>query len=55
MSNENGMIAKPESESVGRSANPMPPPIPDTPENIARAIMQAPPEKKWRYLDKKNS
>lgn len=29
---------------------PMPEPIPDTPENIAKAIMQGPPKKKWRYL-----
>ena len=28
----------------------MPPPIPDTPENVARAIMQAPPKKAWDYL-----
>jgi hypothetical protein len=32
----------------------MPEPIPDTPENVARAIMQGPPKKEWRYLkDKK--
>ena len=30
----------------------MPPPIPDTPENVARAIMQAPPKKAWDYLKK---
>ena len=24
-------------------------PIPDTPENIARAIMSGPPKKGWRY------
>ena len=29
---------------------PMPAPIPDTPENIARAIMRGPPKKKWDYL-----
>ena len=29
---------------------PMPEPIPDTPENIARAIMQGPPKKDWDYL-----
>ena len=34
---------------------PMPPPIPDTLENVARAIMQTPPKPKgeWRYM--KNS
>ena len=30
--------------------NTMPEPIPDTPENIARAIMRGPPKKKWDYL-----
>ena len=29
---------------------PMPAPIPDTPENIARAIMRGPPKKEWNYL-----
>ena len=28
----------------------MPLPIPDTPENVARAIMQVPPKKTWDYL-----
>ena len=28
----------------------MPEPIPDTPENIARACMQGPPAKKWDFL-----
>ena len=30
----------------------MPEPIPDTPENVARAIMKDPPKKDWRYLKK---
>ena len=30
--------------------NRMPEPIPDTPENVARAIMRAPPKKEWNYL-----
>ena len=29
---------------------PMPEPIPDTPENVACAIMQGPPKKEWDYL-----
>ena len=33
--------------------NTMPEPIPDTPENVARAIMQGPPKKKWDYLKPK--
>lgn len=28
----------------------MPDPIPDTPENIARACMQGPPKKDWDFL-----
>ena len=28
----------------------MPDPIPDTPENIARACMQGPPKKTWDFL-----
>ena len=37
----------------GRPPLPMPEPLPDgvTPEELARAIMQAPPKKRWRYLD----
>ena len=35
------------------SAYQMPEPIPDTPENVARAIMQGPPKKEWRYLKNK--
>ena len=30
----------------------MPEQIPDTPENVARAIMQGPPKKKWRFEKK---
>ena len=30
--------------------NTMPEPIPDTAENIARAIMRGPPKKKWDYM-----
>ncbi len=33
----------------------MPEPIPDTPENIARAIMQGPPKKVWKYLKKQDA
>ena len=35
----------------GRSVkNTMPEPIPDTAENIARAIMRGPPKKEWDYM-----
>ena len=29
----------------------MPPPIPDTPENILKTILAEPPKKNWRYLE----
>ena len=29
---------------------PMPEAIPDTPENVARAILKNPPKKNWNYL-----
>ncbi len=29
------------------------PPIPDTPENIARACLRTPAKKHWRFLEKK--
>ena len=40
---------------VGRPPNPMPDRIPDTPENIARAVLNTPPKKadEWRYLKTK--
>ena len=31
--------------------NTMPEPIPDAPENIARAIMRGPPKKEWNYMN----
>ena len=36
----------------GRHIRPMPDPIPDTPENVARIVMQAPPKPEggWDYL-----
>ena len=33
----------------GRKPLPLTKRIPDTPENVARAIVQGPPKKKWRY------
>ena len=33
--------------------NQMPEPIPNTMENVARAAMQGPPKKEWRYLKEK--
>ena len=43
--------AKSKPASRGRPIkNMMPKPIPDTPENVARAIMQGPPKKEWDYL-----
>lgn len=36
----------------GRPARPMPEPIPETPENIAKACMAGPPKKQRRYMEK---
>ena len=38
----------------GRPSKPMPEPIPDTPENIMRALLATPPKKahEWDYLKK---
>ena len=33
----------------GRPPKPMPDPIPDTPENVARAIMRGPAKAHWRF------
>lgn len=35
----------------GRPPKPMPERIPDTPENLARIIMRAPPPESWDYLN----
>ena len=49
-------MAKPEKESgskkKGRPPKPLPPPIPDTAENIVKALVNAPPKKRkdWKYL-----
>lgn len=54
MSNQEPAAQKPDQpprRKRGRPVEkPMPAPIPDTAENIAKAIMQGPPKKNWRYL-----
>ena len=39
---------------LGRKPRPMPAPIPETPRDLARIILNTPPKKKdeWRYLKK---
>ena len=49
MPNEPKVTKKPRGRPV---KNVMPEPIPDTPENVARACMQRPPMKDWPYLAK---
>ena len=41
----------------GRPAKPFPEPIPDTPENIMRALLATPPKKReeWDYLKEKEA
>ena len=42
---------KDDKDTEQESTYPMPPPISDTPENLARLIMQSgPPKKDWRYM-----
>ncbi len=40
----------PESAKRQRVKRELPEPIPDSPRNIAKAIMKRPPKKGWRYL-----
>lgn len=44
--------SKSEKRKVGRPPKPMPELIPDTPENIALALLRTPPKKSegWRYM-----
>jgi len=39
---------------MGRAKNKIISFIPDTPENVARAIMKKPPKKEWDYLKQKD-
>ncbi len=39
----------------GRPRLKWPDQIPDTPENVARAIMQGPPKKEWQFLKERAS
>ena len=41
-----------EQSKRGRPPQPMPDLIPDTSQNIARAILAGPPKKEWDYLKK---
>lgn len=42
--------ARPQKDKRGRPARPMPEPIPDTLENIAKAVLNTPPKNDWDYL-----
>ena len=44
--------AKQEARKVGRPGLAMPEPIPDTPENVAKAILSTPPKKRdeWKFM-----
>ncbi len=46
------MATKKQKKRPGRPARPMPERIPDTPENVAKALMTTPPLKKWDYLER---
>ena len=47
----------PDKNKVGRPPKPLPEPIDDAPENVARALLGSPPKRKqdWRYLKDKPS
>lgn len=55
------MAMKPQTPSVSKSPRgrpvkyPLPEPIPDSPENIARAILATPPRKRedWRHIQER--
>ena len=54
LTNEDTSTKNEKKRSRGRPVeNEMPEPIPDTPENVARAAMQGPPKREWRYLNEK--
>ena len=38
----------------GRPTKPMPEPIPNTPENVARVLLTTPPPDEWDYLKKED-
>ena len=44
--------SKKQKRKLGRPPKPMPEPIPDTPESIARALLFTPPKdaEEWRYI-----
>ena len=45
----------PPTRSRGRPVEyPMPPPIPATPEELARAVANTPPPEEWEYLKRKS-
>ena len=48
--------AKQEARRVGRPPAAMPEPIPDTPENVAKAVLSTPPKKRgeWRFMQARN-
>lgn len=39
----------------GRPPLPMPEAIPDTPQNVAKALFRGPPKKEWRYMAKEKT
>ena len=43
-------MPKRKSKPMGRQPRPMPEQIPDTPENVAKALMRSKPKKDWEYL-----
>ena len=54
-SRDKDTVKKAPKGSRGRPAtHTSPDPIPDTPENVAKVIMQRPPKKEWEFLKKED-
>lgn len=52
MGNEKPASQQTEKRRPGRPREmEMPPPIPDSPENILRTVLAGPPKKRWWYLE----
>ena len=49
-------MATKEKRPRGRPPKPIPEPIPDDPEHVARVVLTTPPPDRWKYLeqDEKN-
>ena len=52
---KSGSVPPDRKKRPGPAPKPMPSPIDASPRDLARAIMQKPPKKEWRFLEKKKA